>query len=272
MTTKNKLLGALQRAFKAKDATELEKIGDEIATELEGGAAGENGDTHIHIHNGEVKSDAPVMDEEEGEAAGRASFTDQDIQAHIDQNAAEHADMAARIEALEAKLAGQGATDEEGEGEVMDEEMEQAIKDEVPEEIAEKAAKANDSIYLADSFQDTVALAEILVPGIKVPTFDSAAKPGQSVKKICNLRKQALDEAYQNSATRLLIGDLLSGKALNTKNMTCDAARTLFRSAAAMKRSQNMSPRANAGDASAAKSGPVVTLAELNRRNAERYK
>lgn len=267
---RSKLVDALMKAFKAKDAEEVEQIAKEVADELPG-AEGENGDTHIHIHAGGEGPAGTVTDEDEPSSV-RANFTDEDIQAHIDQNASEHAEMSARIQALEelvASLAPAAATEDEEGGELIEQ-----MKDEFPEEVQAEAVKAKDSAYLSDSYKDTVAMAEILVPGIRVPTFDRSAKPGQSFKKICGLRRQALDLAYAQPATRGMLDDLLAGKPLDTKNMTCDAIRTLFRSASTTQRSIN-NGAARTGDRSSlvqSQAGAhVSSLAELNRRNAERY-
>ena len=253
----SKILDALISAFKAKDAKEVEelakKVGDDMGEPGEGG----EGETHVHIH-------------QEGEGTGTGNFADDDeFQAHVTKNEAEHAEMFARIKALEETVA-KLAEGEGGEGE--DAEMNKAIEDEVPEELKEEAAKAKDSAYLADSYRDTISMAEILVPGIKIPTFDAAAKKADSYRKICGLRRQALDLAWHQPITRGILDELLGGKDLDTKRMTCDAARTLFRSAAAMKRSiNNKGNSGNARDNSDVRQAGVHTLADLNRLNAERW-
>ena len=53
--------------------------------------------------------------------------------------------------------------------------------------------------------------------------------------------------------------------------MTCDAVRVLFNSAAALKRNQNMTARSGTTDKHVEEKKPV-TLAEINRRNAAKYK
>lgn len=262
----NKFLDALRRAFKAKDEETLEDIAEELVEDEDfenvGNLPAEE-DTHIHIHSDDM--------DEEGEAAyGRAKFTDDDIQQHMDQNAAEHAEFASKIAALEAaisKLSGQ-----ESEEPWHDEGIAEEIMDEMPEGLEKEEVKSTkDSRYFSDSFRDTVALAEILAPGIRVPTFDSASKPSITFKKICGLRRQALDVAYAQPATRGTIDELLSGKTLDTSKMTCDAIRTLFKSAAALQRTFNNSPRMTASDAGQTKAAGPLTLAELNARNKARY-
>ena len=235
------------------------------------------GDVHLHIMN----------DDESGGSGGNAQsgisrFTDDDLQDHIDRNAAEHQEMFARIEALEKLVAnlagkegGEGANDNSGkEGnseDDVDPQLEDQMLDEVPEGLRENAAKANDSAYLSHSFRDTVANAEILVPGIRIPTFDQAMKPVKTFKQICGLRRKALDKAYADENKHRIIDDILGGRPLDTKHMTCDAIRTLFNAAVTVQRQRNNAVSGSVRTAD--KVGPQkLTLAELNRRNAERYK
>jgi hypothetical protein len=266
MAKKTNWKDALMRAFKAKDAAEVEKIAEEVKDDMPEAVTGEEGETHIHIHQGgAAEKPTGTMDDEEGNEGG------DDLQSFMDQNAAEHAEMRADIEELQklvASLSGGDTQDANKE----DEDDGKNLKEEAPAGTSdEEIKKTKDSRYLVESFQDTVAKAEILAPGISVPTFDAKAKPGQSFKKICGFRRSALDAAYAAPATRLLIGDLLNGKTLDTSKMTCDAVRVLFNSAATLKRTQNMTSRSGTVDTGRKEVVPV-TLAEINRRNAAKYK
>jgi hypothetical protein len=265
MAKKSKILDALMKAFKAKDADEVEELAKKVEDEgLEDKEAG--GDTHIHIHNGEVaEGNEPAARTEDDEPTDMSEF--------MARNDAEHEEFRSAIAALQEQLealAGQTNDNETGDPDVTPE----MIGDEVPEELKEEASKAKDSAYLQDSFQDTVALAEILVPGIRIPTFDRAMKPGKSFKQICGLRRQALDLAYHQPETRGILEDLLDGKPLDTKRMTCDATRSMFRSAAAMKRAlNNNSSRQTAHDSSSnAKPSMPQTIGDLNKANGEYWK
>jgi hypothetical protein len=264
----------LFRAHKAKDAEEISEIAEEMAqdealTEEErvGMLDEELGGSHIHIHAGSQDDD---------DFGGRTGFSDDDINEFIARNDSDHDEFRSRLEALEAKLAGDTppaaeTLDEEGE---EGEKLEEFLKDEAPEGVSEEeVTKARDSRYLKDSFKDTIALAEILSPGIRIPTFDSAAAPVVTAKRICKLRKQALDMAYGTAATRPIIEDLMNGKVLDTSRMTCDAARVLFRSAAAVKRNSNASGqvRDSIPDMGRPAKKPVMTLAELNELNKQSY-
>ena len=271
-------------AFKDKDEealkevlAEKEKTGDET---ISGGEPGEGGggDTHIHIHQGGAAS-ASTDEGEEGEilekadnqgAEGKASTLDEETESRFAGLEAAHQEIISRLTAIETSLAGSaGANDGEDPDEMK------ALKDEAPEGEEEEAAKAKDSAYLVDSFRDTLSLAEILAPGIKAPTFDSAAKPGESVKKICNFRRSALDLAYVQPQTRGMIEDTLAGKDFDIRAMSCDAVRHLFKTVAGLKRqANNLSATSRTGEQmkSGNKGGEVRTLADVNRINAERWK
>lgn len=256
------------RAFKAKDAEEVNKIAEEAKDEMPFEEEDSEGDTHIHIHTNESEPES-MNDEEEG----RAKFTgDDELQDFIQRNDQEHQEMRSRLDALEAFVAKLEPLEEEEHGEAMDaEEMEEAIKDEAPEGLEEQAAKAKDSAYMVESFRDTAALAEILVPGIKIPTFDRASSPANTMKSICGLRRNALDKAYDNAETRAILNGLFGNKKLNTKKMTCDAVRTAFKSAASMKQKANKSAVHDSVKKDNQAVSSVKSPADLNKRLASFY-
>jgi len=116
-------------------------------------------------------------------------------------------------------------------------------------------------------------MAEILSPGISLPTFDSADRPGQTAKRLCMFRRKSLDAAYTHSDTREIIDTLLAGRRFDTSAMTCDAARTLFRSASALKLKQNNAKTSTRGtnDGKFGDEPRVVTLADINAKNAAHW-
>jgi hypothetical protein len=187
----------------------------------------------------------------------------------------------ARLDAIEAKIG--GATDSAAEEEtpaeeseeVLDagEDLEEFLEEEAPEGTPSKdSRKALDSRFLGESMKDTIALAEILAPGIKMPTYDRMAKPGQTAKKICSLRRKAVDQALAMDTSSAMFADLTGGKKVDTSRMTCDAIRTLFRSAAAIKRLSNNSQgvRDSIQNLQAVKTH-VKTLEEINAANKAFY-
>lgn len=261
----------LMRAFKAKDADEIEKIADEAAEELTKDEGADNsGDTHIHLHTGgelgnskaSQEGNTTVDEEAEAEKAA-AKAKDDDLESRF-------ASLEARLTALEAAAGTTGDAD-------MNEETEDALEEEAPANAAkEEARKAKDSAFLVDSFQETVSLAEIIAPGIRIPTFDRSVRPAQSLRTICNLRSSALDLAYAQPVTRGMIEEVLAGKTFDTKTMTCDAARNLFRSVALLKKAANNSNINSHSSFSATvndgqqKRG-VKSIADLNKANQAYY-
>lgn len=244
-------------AFSAKDATELQTFLDaaaQIRTADDDSVSG----NHIHVHA--------------GGQAGASKFTDEDHQAFRDS-------CNARLAALEgktnddmtddAKAMADAAAAEKAVKDAADFALDAELKAEAP--TADAAVKSRDSAFLEESFQDTVALAEILSPGIRIPTFDRAAAPKDGLDVVCQLRRNALDAAYGGADREMITA--MNGGELNLAGMRCNQVRTLFRSAATAKRLQTnarqTSDRGLEIPQSQVKRAP--TIAEVNARNAQHY-
>lgn len=250
----------LRTAFKSKDAEEFEKEikkAEDADPEKEGEKKDDkakDAEPGIHLHvGGNDDVSERISKLEEGQQALTDSMT-------------KVADSVAKIN---DKLSGKDA---EGEANTK---LEGNLQAEAPPGTGDKASKAKDSEYLGDAFQETVALAEVLAPGIRMPTYDRAMAPAKTFDAICGLRRQALDLAYARPMTRGIIDDVLgSGKSLDTKAMTCDAARTLFRAAgAAAKIANNATAKTtDTRNVNGKTAMPIKTPADLNRRMAELYK
>lgn len=205
-------------------------------------------------------------EEEEHDAAKEEEEKETDSEEEVEDAGEEKADKVA---------AGAKGKDKEKE---ESEDAEGNFEAEAPEGTGDKARKAKDSAYMVDSFQETCALAEILSPGITLPTFDQKAKPGVTFNQICSLRKKALDAAYKDADTKPIIDQVLGGKTLKTKTMPCAAVRTTFRAAGALKKVANaatatdrLSTVGAGGGLGVSKSRKIKSLAELNKLNHERY-
>lgn len=140
------------------------------------------------------------------------------------------------------------------------------------------ARRARDSRFLEDSYQETLAIAEILVPGIDAPGFKVTDAPAKSVSAICGFRKKVLDAALADDDTKQIIHEI-AGSNFDVKRCSCADARSIFRAAGAMKRVANNSMSSRTGDEPA--SGPggglgirsnLKTIAEINARNREHFK
>lgn len=282
-----KIQDLLRRAFKAKDEAELENIAKDAEGEM-----GSGSEQHVHVHLPAAGGAATtgMTDEEAEEARKKKEAEDRardagDLEGRIGKLEEGHTKILGVLEDINKKLSG-GAGDETPEEKKAREEKEAAdrardaetegeLEEEAPAGTGDRARKARDSVFLEDSFQETVALAEIIVPGIRIPTFDRAADPKKSLTAICGLRRQALDLAYAQPATRGFIDESNGGKEFDLKKMSCGAVRTLFRAVGAMKRAANnsapFSGRDNAAGTHAVQM-PPRTLADLNKANRERYK
>jgi hypothetical protein len=285
------MLKKFKDAIKAGDSAAAAKIADEeIGPALTEGAEpdpvmDEAGGTHTHVHI-HGKDAAP---EEPGELAQRVKFTDDELEKRftgIDSalteikgrlpNPAENGSAArdaAPTENADGYMCAKGTDAAPGGG---DKDIEGALEEEAPEGTGDKARKATDSQYLQESFDDTVALAEILAPGVKLPTFDRAMKPQMTYDNICRLRKKALSQALGAEDTSAIITDLRGGRETTPdviKKLTCDSARTLFIAAANQKRQTNNAGHRQVETRRTADAAPGVptSIAEMNKRNREFY-
>lgn len=97
-----------------------------------------------------------------------------------------------------------------------------------------------DSAALADAWQETLSMAEILCPGIQVPTFDAKSPATSTRDMICTIQRNALREAakkadMRTAMTAILGGDAATNEVLSAQplvHVTCDALGAVFRSAA----------------------------------------
>lgn len=252
MAKKKSWLDNLRHALKTKDEEKVEELMEEAPEEVRdaeipdaGSTNTPNGDVHVHLNEGEGTEDHKFRDE---------------FEAHKAQNESEHNEFRDRIGALETKM-NDAAGAEEG-----DKEIEGELEEEAPPGTGDKARKARDSAFLGDSFQATAVLAEIIAPGIRIPTYDRAAAPKRTLDAICNLRKSALDIAYNTAIGRGIIDDVGGGRTFDTTKMTCDAARTLFRAtAAAMRVHNNTRDNRERGSETKTADAGISTNADFNK-------
>lgn len=260
MSKKKGFVEAIMAAFKTKDEAAL-------ATALDG--LGEDGDTHIHVHAAPTLGIPTRTVDLEAELEEIENVDDEMpawFKAHVESNNK-------RFDALEAALKADKSTvavkteDSEMSGEELSKEIDKEL---------DKSAKFKDSAVLEDSFQETAALAEILSPGIRIPTYDRAMEPKKTMDSICKFRRASLDMAYMQPDVRAIVDDIQGSKTFDIRTMDCDSVRSLFKSAAAAKKaSNNVSQfRDNNGSTRQNTQKPrgINSIEELNRLNAERYK
>jgi hypothetical protein len=255
MAKKTTFLDRLMTSFGAASPEELiTKMSNE---ENDDGAGG---DTHVHIHNSTKDSSSESTGDATMDAFGSRL-------AAVEANAAETKDAINEIKGMLSKKATADESDPDAQ------EMEDDLADEAPKGTQDKARKARDSQYLGDSFQEAVAGAEILAPGIRFPVYDHAATASSTLDAICGLRRKALDIAYHSNDGKSIIDPLLGGKDLELSGMKCNAVRSLFRGAVAAKKAINNTAQSrDASSFSVQVTTPAIqTIADLNKRNRELY-
>ena len=148
-----------------------------------------------------------------------------------------------------------------------------AAKDKVAKDTAAATpAKTGDSAGLATAFQDTLSRAEILIPGISLPTFDSALSPQATEDGLCAFRRRVLTAAETSGASKAHVVAMKPPGA-DTATMTCDAVAMTFQAASELAKVANnragTGPGRNPADTGARK-GPLSN-AEINEKNRKYY-
>ena len=129
---------------------------------------------------------------------------------------------------------------------------------EAEEANSNKAAVGN--VLSGDSLKAVIARAEILAPGIAIPTGD-AIKAKDAASKV---QHKALETAYATESGKAAIEPFLAGREL--KALTGDALASVFTGAAELMRAQNNDRGARKTSATR-DFGPVSDVTAINARN-----
>lgn len=127
-------------------------------------------------------------------------------------------------------------------------------------------ARTHDSADAEELWSDAMAAAEILQPGVKVPTFDARLTLESTARRLCAFRRRVLDHALSDDNTKAVIHDAIG--TIDTKTLTCDSVKMAFNAAAAQVRVLNrggMTRQAVTRDAGngVARRGPP-SISEMN--------
>jgi uncharacterized protein len=139
-----------------------------------------------------------------------------------------------------------------------------------------RRAMVGDSTSLRVPFQEMVSRAEILLPGVRKPTFDSAKTARITTDSMCQYRRHVLAEAWRDADAQMAIEPVLAGKApiFTDRAMTCDAVATVFAAASAIRaNSNNASLRMRGGTGNVVGNGVqrVLSVADINALNRKKY-
>ncbi len=218
MTTKTKRSwkDKIMAAFKARDESALEE------------ALGEADDPNVvvHVHNNTA---------DEGGEDDPDKKKEKDIADSVKDIATAVKGIGDRLTSVEDAIKTRKTRDaDEDEEERKRKEKEAATEDE------EAKKMTGDDAGLATEFQDAVARAEILFPGIKLPAFDKQVTRKSTRDCICALRRDALSKAFDNAERKKFVKPFVAD-APDFKAMTCDQAKTIFVGASELARAANNS-------------------------------
>lgn len=233
------------------------RIEAEIEARQRTGDADEGG-IHIHVHTADkATAKAPGDEEEEKEGTAPAKTLDKAVEERFKTIETAQAEQGSTLKEILAAVKGGGAINQE-------------IEDE------EGRGRTGDSAALERGFTEFVSQAEILVPGFRVPTFDSALPRKHTVDSMCAGRRSVLTAAYATAEGKKLIDGITGRSELALDKASCSDVAITFRAAASTKAAMNN--RAATGDSRSvpqgggteAKPHKAPTLAEINAAN-EKY-
>jgi hypothetical protein len=140
--------------------------------------------------------------------------------------------------------------------------------------------RSGDSADMEDLWSDTISLAEIITPGVRVPTFDARLTPERTAIRLCAFRRQTLDRALKDDFTSGVLSDLVGIKTNDQiKNLGCDTVKMAFNAVGNGLKSQfnnrQMTRSVNTNDGGRSRDsnphGGPVSIAEIQRRNREAW-
>lgn len=139
-----------------------------------------------------------------------------------------------------------------------------------------KRAMIGDSTSMRTVFADTVSRAELLVPGITLPTFDAKRPATATNDALCTFRRSVLRRAMENTDKREAILPLLAGKKpafADKTTFSCDTIVTIFNAASEVVRQKNNfaggTHHARGLTRGSDVGGQAATPASINERNAK---
>jgi hypothetical protein len=237
------LLDKLRKAFMTRDADEFEKAVGEMKDE--DGMEKNMPDIHIHMPGAEKANASEDTKDDESEADPMAK-----VMTALDGIAQGMAALGERVSALESGKtndSGEEKKDEETEddAEEMEESEETNDSDEEEEKKDDEKKSTSDSASFRDEFQDAKARAEILAPGVKLPTYDAKADSKKTSDSLCVLRRRALKAALTNDngdLVRMITGDA------DVSKMDCAAAKMAFHAASELVKQKNKTAKTSTAD------------------------
>lgn len=230
------LLEKLRKAFMTRDSDAFEQVASEMTGD-EGDEPG-NGQPQIRIHMPGANEAKPAT----GAAAGATGDDDgagggnAEVLAAINGVADSVKALADRVTKLEGGSTPTGDDDGDGDGDDDGGDGTFTGDGDGDGDDGKGSTKTGDSTALRDEFQDTLSRAEILAPGVRLPTFDAKAQRKRTADAICVLRRRALRAAMDNENAESV--KAVTGGA-TVDGMPCTSIKAFFNAASELARSKN---------------------------------
>lgn len=263
----------------------VEETADPEMSDVDGD---EGGATHIHIHTGGTSGQGTPATGEEFQGTDESPDPDaggdpmEARVAALEQGMQQIAGAVQQLADAVGKMTGGGQDadpDPEADPDVTppdDEVRDEETVDPENNDLKVTNASTGDSKALATSFQQLLADVEILVPGLRMPTFDAKAKRTTTIDSMCKLRRKAITMAMTTRDGAALI-EAAAGPNCDPDKMTCQHLASVFRSAVTARRVINNASATR--DANKLPSGaygqnpaqvkPLTTINDINKANAE---
>lgn len=225
----------LMAAFKTGDEKEVEKIASEVKDE------------------DESEEDRAKREKEEADKG-----TNDSLKKVLDKLNAMDADL----QELKKKVEDEEEEDPEDPDGTMD--------TVIGAETAGKLSDAGVKLYTGDSAKNIPALAEILAPGTRLPTFDAKTTDAQRALSLCKCQRKALDAAYQSDAGRAAIDPFLGSHKADFGRLPLAVLNAAFVGAANLMRARN-NDGTNKATLNTRDFGRTTTVSDINAKNREFY-
>ena len=219
---------------------------------LGGGDADDEQHVHVHVHTGDR-----ATAEDDDDDSPRARTTDAAVE-----------ELRERVGDLETGILSVSATLKEVLAAVQGQPAPAAKTGDADPGAADKG----DSAALQTSFQALVAQCEVLVPGYRAPTFDSALPRAKTVDTMCSTRRGVLGMLANTTDDKALLEEVAEG-GLDIEKAPCDQIAVAFKAAHAVKSARNMrtgdSLRAPLAAAPIPQGPKRTSIEDVNKANAE---
>ncbi|AZG13844.1 DUF2213 domain-containing protein [Cupriavidus pauculus] len=176
------------------------------------------------------------------------------------------------VKALDSRLAKIEARDEESEEERKAREAKEKEGktgddgDLTNVETAGKLNQAEVDLYTGDAAASIPSRAEILSPGIKLPTLDSKMATADRAAALCKCQRKALDLAFQTDAGKAAIAPFVGGMTADFERLPAALVHAAFMGASELVKAQNNS-KSHSQAVTTKDFGKARTVADINAAN-----